>query len=189
MPDELVTVVAQDADTGDVLMVAHGNAESLRRSEETGWMHYWSRSRGRLWRKGEESGNAQRVVSLTWDCDRDAVLAIVRPTGPACHTGSTTCFGDVRTGTAVLEDLARVIRARDRDRPAGSYVAALLGNQNLAARKVREEAEELIEAAQGEDRTGIVHEAADLVFHALVLLQGKGVGVSDVAEELRRRRR
>lgn len=185
----LFTVVAQDAETGEVLMVAHGNAESLRLTEATGRMHYWSRSRDRIWKKGEESGNEQRVVSLTWDCDRDAILAKVRPLGPACHTGSRTCFGESPREGDILTELWDVFRARDRERPEGSYVANLLADPALAQEKVGEEAVELVIAARGADRAAVVHEAADLLFHTLVLLYEKGVTFGDVLDELRRRRR
>lgn len=188
-PDKLFTAVAQDADTGDVLMVAHGNEESLRLTQETGLMHYWSRSRGRIWRKGQESGNLQRVVSLTWDCNRDALLAKVRPAGPACHTGATTCFGDPERSETVIPDLWRVFRDRDRNRPPGSYVASLLADSGLARKKVGEEAVELVVASQGDDRAAIVHEAADLLFHTLVLLYENGVSYEEVLGELKRRRR
>lgn len=187
--EELFTVVAQDADTGDVLMVAHGNAESLRRTQDTGLMHYWSRSRGRLWRKGEDSGNVQRVVSLAWDCDHDALLAQVEPLGPSCHTGATTCFGEPQRRRRIIEELWQVIRERDRARPHGSYVAELLADPALAREKIAEEAAELVMASRGEDRAAIVHEATDLLFHTLVLLYQKGVPFSEVLEELRRRRR
>lgn len=183
------TVVAQDAETGEVLMVAHGNDESLRVSEETGLMHYWSRTRNRLWKKGEESGNTQEVVSLTWDCDRDALLAKVRPQGPACHTGATTCFGEpVPRGDIILE-LERVFAERDRDRPVGSYVAQLLSDPSEIRKKVREEAIELMEASEGGARRDIVHEAADLLFHILVLLYRARVPYADVLRELEVRRR
>jgi len=188
-PKELFPVVAQDADTKDVLMVAWGNPESIRRSEETGWMHYWSRSRDRLWLKGEESGNRQRVVSLVWDCDHDALLAGVRPLGPACHTGTRTCFGDPPTGEDILGELWRVFDERRRSPPPGSHVADLLARPDEARRKVGEEAVELVLASQGEDRAHVVHEGADLLFHTLVLLYLKGVPFDEVLDELRRRRR
>lgn len=188
-PGVFFPVVAQDADTGDVLMVAWGNAESIRRTEETGLMHYWSRSRNALWRKGETSGNLQEVVSLAWDCDRDALLAKVRPTGPACHTGSRTCFGDPPARADILAELWQVFRDRERNPPPGSYVARLLADADAARKKVGEEAVELVMASQGDDRGHVVHEAADLLFHTLVLLYQKGVPLADVLEELRRRRR
>ncbi len=185
----LFPVVTQDAATGDVLMIAWGNEESLRASEETGWMHYWSRSRDRLWKKGETSGNVQEVVSLTWDCDRDALLAKVRPRGPACHTGARTCFGEPQGGRDVIDELWRVFQDRERNPPADSHVAKLLADPELTRKKVGEEAVELVMASQGEDREAIVHEGADLLFHTLVLLYEKGVPFVEILEELRRRRR
>jgi len=185
----LFPIVAQDADTKDVLTVAWGNEESLRLTEETGWMHYWSRSRDRLWRKGEESGNRQQVVSLTWDCDRDALLARVRPHGPACHTGTFTCFGEPQ-GVAVLpEELWQVFRDRQAKAPAGSYVAKLLADGNLLRKKLGEEAIELILASREEGHPRVVHEAADLFFHVLLLLYQEGVPFQDVLDELKRRRK
>ncbi|MFA5896380.1 MAG: bifunctional phosphoribosyl-AMP cyclohydrolase/phosphoribosyl-ATP diphosphatase HisIE [Thermoplasmata archaeon] len=182
-------VVTQDADTGEVLMVAWGNEESVRKSQVTGWMHYWSRSRKKLWRKGEESGNAQRVVSLAWDCDHDTLLAKVRPLGPACHTGSTTCFGEPQRKEAVIDELWQVFRERTRNPPPGSYVAKLLADPEEIRKKIGEEAVELILASKGEGHDNLVHEAADLLFHVLVLLYQNGVPYGDVLDELRRRRR
>jgi phosphoribosyl-ATP pyrophosphohydrolase/phosphoribosyl-AMP cyclohydrolase len=191
MPDEpgLFTVVAQDADTGDVLMVAYGNAESFRRTQETGLMHYWSRSRERLWRKGEESGNIQEVVSLTWDCDRDTLLARVRPRGPACHTGSRTCFGEPPGPRRIVAELWRLFQERERSPPQGSYVAKLLADPAESRRKVEEEALEFIEATERGRREDVIHEAADLTFHALVLLFAAGVSADEVLKELEARRR
>lgn len=188
-PRELFPVVAQDADTKDVLMVAWGNPESVRKSEETGWMHYWSRSRDRLWLKGEESGNRQRVVSLAWDCDQDALLARVRPLGPACHTGTRTCFGDPPAGEDILAELWRLFDERRQSPPPGSHVASLLARPDEARKKVGEEAVEFVLASREEDRAHVVHEAADLLFHTLVLLYLKGVPFGEVLDELRRRRR
>ncbi len=185
----LFPVVAQDADTGDVLMVAWGNAESLERTRKTGWMHYWSRRRKGLWLKGEESGNRQRVVSLTWDCDRDVLLAKVRPFGPACHTGRTTCFGDPPPSRDVIAQLWQVFRDRARNPHRTSYVAKLFARPDEARKKVGEEAIEFILASQASDRRAFVHEAADLLFHMLVLLYLKDVPFPDVLEELQRRRR
>jgi len=186
---ELYTVVAQDANTGDVLMVAHGNEESLRRSQETGLMHYWSRTRNRLWQKGEESGNSQEVVSLTWDCDRDALLAKVRPKGPACHTGMTTCFGEPEPRRDVIAELERVFGERERGPPPESYVARLLADPAAMRAKVEEEARELVEASETERREDVIHEAADLLFHTLVLSHRARVTFAEVLRELEARRR
>ena len=185
----LFPIIAQDADTGEVLLLAWGNEGSLHATEQTGWMHYWSRSRGKLWRKGEESGNGQRVVSLTWDCDRDALLAKVRPQGPACHTGAYTCFGEPLHGASLPEELWAVFRQRQVDAPPGSYVAKLLADPGLLRKKLGEEAIELILASQEEGHSRVVHEAADLLFHVLLLLYQEGVPFQDVADELKRRRK
>lgn len=185
----LVTVVAQDARTGAVLMVAHADREALERTASTGEMHYRSRSRG-LWHKGATSGNAQRVESLTPDCDGDAVLARVEPKGPACHTGATTCFGEPETRD-VLDRVAAVIEARAREgrSDGSSYTARLLGDRNLRLKKLGEEAAELAVACADSDRTRVVAEAADLVYHVLVAAQAEGVSLEEVRAELARRER
>ena len=201
----LVTVVAQDAVTGAVLMVAHADREALARTLETGEMHYRSRSRG-LWHKGATSGNVQRVVSLAADCDGDAVLARVRPAGPACHTGAVSCFGDDALAADALGALDRTIRRRgapprsndardgddapDRsaaavgDSPTPSYTQRLLGDRNLRLKKVGEEAAELVLACADADAARAADEGADLVYHALVALRAVGVSLDDVRRVL-----
>lgn len=186
--DGLVTVIAQDARTGVVLMVAHADRESLERSVATGEMHYRSRTRG-LWHKGATSGNVQRVVSLTADCDGDAVLARVIPAGPACHNGSTTCFGaeaDHLT-TDVLTRLDGVIAGRAAT-PSGdgatSYTRRLLADRNLRLKKLGEECAELVTACADDDRERAVAEGADLLYHTLVALRALGVSLDDVRAEL-----
>lgn len=182
----LVTVVAQHAGTGSVLMVAWANREALDRSLETGEMTFWSRSRRALWRKGETSGNVLRLVSLHADCDGDTVLARVRPAGPACHTGDRTCFGDGADPT--LAGLAETLRHRSATRPEGSYTVRLLDDPNLRIKKLGEETAELIQAlAQGDD-TRATEEAADLLYHTLVALLAEGVPVEALLEELEKRR-
>ena len=188
----LVPVVAQDACTGEVLMVAHANREALEISVETGEMHFWSRSRAALWRKGETSGNVLRLVSLHVDCDGDVVLARVQPTGPACHTGERTCFGEGAEPSglgAVLEALARVIDARAEERPDGSYTVRLLDDPNLRLKKLGEESAELVAALAVGDASRVTEEAADLVYHLLAALRGAGVAWEAVAEVLRDRAR
>jgi phosphoribosyl-ATP pyrophosphohydrolase/phosphoribosyl-AMP cyclohydrolase len=186
-----VTVVAQDARTGAVLMVAHADREALERTVATGEMHYRSRTRG-LWRKGETSGNVQRLVSLTPDCDADAVLARVIPAGPACHSGSSTCFGDApdHLTTDVLTRLDGVIAERAAT-PAGdddrSYTRTLLGNRNLRLKKLGEECAELVTACADDDRERAVAEGADLIYHTLVALRALGLSLDDVRAELARR--
>lgn len=184
--DGLVPVVVQHATSGKVLMLAYGNAESLRRSEETGWMHFWSRSRGRLWMKGEESGNRLKLVGLAWDCDHDSVLARVRPVGPACHLGRTSCFGN--EDDDLVGELYRMFADRDARRPAGSYVARLLRDPTELRKKVGEEAIELILTSGDVSRDRVRAEAADLLFHLLVFLYQNRVAFPEVLDELARRR-
>ncbi|MCA2977282.1 MAG: bifunctional phosphoribosyl-AMP cyclohydrolase/phosphoribosyl-ATP diphosphatase HisIE [Myxococcaceae bacterium] len=182
----LVPVVTQDATTGAVLMVAYADAEALAKTVETGLMHYRSRSRG-LWKKGDTSGNVQRVVSLSLDCDRDTVLARVEPAGPACHTGEVTCFGEP-TGDE-LTTLAATIAARAKAPAEGSYTTKLLGNRNLRLKKLGEEAVELVVALADEDDARAAEEGADVLYHALVALQGRGLTLDDVRAVLRQRAR
>ena len=181
----LVTVVAQDARTGAVLMVAHADREALERTVATGEMHYRSRSRG-LWHKGATSGNTQRVVSLAADCDGDAVLARVTPAGPACHTGATSCFGDVALGADALGALDRVLATRQATAPAPgatpSYTQRLLADRNLRLKKLGEEAAELVTACADGDRERAVEEAMDIVYHTMVALRALGVGWDEVRE-------
>jgi phosphoribosyl-ATP pyrophosphohydrolase/phosphoribosyl-AMP cyclohydrolase len=172
----LVTVVAQDAVTGVVLMVAHADREALERTLATGDMHYRSRSRG-LWRKGDTSGNTQRVESLLPDCDGDAVLARVHPAGPACHTGAVTCFGDA----------ARAADDAASDVPP-SYTRRLLADRNLRLKKIGEESAELVAACADGDTDRAAEEAADLVYHTLVALRAAGGSLDHVRRVLARRR-
>jgi phosphoribosyl-ATP pyrophosphohydrolase/phosphoribosyl-AMP cyclohydrolase len=211
----LVTAVAQDADTGEVLMVAHMNREALRRTLETGQAWYWSRSRNRLWRKGEESGHTQRVTAARADCDGDAVVLRVKQTGPACHTGHRTCFfrgvvgrdggaaigSEIEAppdepsrvggpGAGILIEIADVLadrRARPRE---GSYTAGLFA-EGLARlnEKIMEEAAEVTRAARRETHERLVQETADLWFHSLALLVFFGINPHDVFAELDKRRR
>jgi phosphoribosyl-ATP pyrophosphohydrolase/phosphoribosyl-AMP cyclohydrolase len=189
--DGLVTVVAQDARTGAVLMVAHADREALERTVVTGEMHYRSRTRG-LWHKGETSGNVQRVVSLTADCDGDAVLARVIPAGPACHTGSVTCFGSGNPPSltsSVLDRLDHTIADRAGTSGEGntSYTRRLLADRNLRLKKLGEECAELITACADGDRARAIGESADLIYHTLVAARAAGVSLEDVCVELTRR--
>jgi phosphoribosyl-ATP pyrophosphohydrolase/phosphoribosyl-AMP cyclohydrolase len=178
----LVTVVAQDARTGAVLMVAHADREALERTLDTGEMHYRSRSRG-LWHKGATSGNTQRVVSLSADCDRDAVLARVVPQGPACHTGAVSCFGDAALHADAIASLDATIAAR-QSAAAGadesSYTRRLLADRNLRLKKLGEEAAELVTACADGEAPRAAEETADLVYHALVALRAVGASLDDV---------
>jgi phosphoribosyl-ATP pyrophosphohydrolase/phosphoribosyl-AMP cyclohydrolase len=186
--DGLVPVVAQSALSGEVLMVAYADRDALARTRETGDAHYHSRSRGVLWRKGETSGHTQRVLDVRVDCDGDAVLYLVSQTGPACHTGTPTCFGT--RAAPLLARLADTIADRDRTRPAGSYTARLLADgPAAAARKVGEEAVETVVAAGSETPERLASETADLLYHVLVLLQAKQVPLERVLKELERRSR
>jgi phosphoribosyl-ATP pyrophosphohydrolase/phosphoribosyl-AMP cyclohydrolase len=191
----LVPVVAQEAATGEVLMVAWMNREALAATLATGLAHYWSRARGRLWRKGETSGHAQHVEALYADCDADVLLLQVHQDGVACHTGQRTCFFTALRGPAgvpaagVLDRLERTIAERKATRPAGSYVAGLLARgAGEICRKIGEEATEVITAAlAGEGDRRVVEEVADLWFHTLVLLGERGIALREVLDELARR--
>jgi phosphoribosyl-AMP cyclohydrolase / phosphoribosyl-ATP pyrophosphohydrolase len=177
-----VTLVAQDATTGAVLMVALGNREALEHTVATGEMHYFSRRRG-LWRKGETSGNTQRVISLTPDCDGDTVLAVVAPRGPACHTGAVTCFNEA--GGDALSTLDRTIAARaEAGSPDTSYTRRLLTDRNLRLKKLGEEMAELVTACADGDRDRATEEAADVVYHTLVALRALGIGLDAVRHVL-----
>lgn len=180
----MLVVVAQHARTGAVLMCAHATHDALVRTLETGQMHYWSRSRSELWHKGASSGNTQRVIALHGDCDADAVLALVEPAGPSCHTGAETCFGAVPT----LAALAEVIAARANAPPDGSYTAALLADTNARLKKLGEEAVELAVACAGGDAPTAAREAADLIYHVLVACSAVGVELDDVLAVLDARR-
>jgi phosphoribosyl-ATP pyrophosphohydrolase/phosphoribosyl-AMP cyclohydrolase len=188
----LVSVVTQDALTGDVLMVAFANREALEAAMRTGEMHYTSRTRG-LWHKGGTSGNTQRIVGLTADCDNDAVLAQVIPAGPACHTGATTCFttpGVTPPPSDAFAKLDNTVAARASDAPGGdkpSYTRTLLDDRNLRLKKIGEEAAELVLACADDDPERATSEAADLLYHTIVALQALNVRLSDVREELSRR--
>jgi phosphoribosyl-ATP pyrophosphohydrolase/phosphoribosyl-AMP cyclohydrolase len=187
----LVPVVAQDHQSGDVLMLAWANAEAVRLTVETGLAHFWSRSRRALWKKGETSGNLLRVRALRVDCDRDTLLLAVEPAGPACHTGSRTCFGDdSHSGAGMLAELERVIESRRGASPDTSYVARLLDKGlDRTLKKIGEEATEVVLAAKGESDARLAEEAADLVFHLLVALRQRGVRWDDVVSVLEARRK
>ena len=189
----LVPCVIQDWRSGEVLTLAYMNAEALRRTRETGELHLWSRSRDELWRKGETSGNTQAVRALRYDCDADALLALVEPAGPACHTGERTCFyrGDLEPAAPheALPGLERTIAARAEQRPEGSYTAALLADPPQAGAKVAEEAEEVVRAAREESGDRVAEEAADVLYHLAVLLRSRGLSLADAAGVLDDRRR
>lgn len=204
----LAPCVVQDWQTGEVLTLAYLNAEALARTRETGEVHLWSRSRGELWHKGESSGNVQRVRQLRYDCDADAVLALVAPVGPACHTGERSCFYRDLEGSAdpapdappapgepapaaheALPWLERTLAERRRAMPEGSYTAELLSVPPRIGEKVREEAEEVSRAAGEESEERVAEEAADLLYHLEVLLVSRELRITDALEVLNARRR
>jgi phosphoribosyl-ATP pyrophosphohydrolase/phosphoribosyl-AMP cyclohydrolase len=188
----LVPCVIQDWRTGEVLTVAYANAEAVALTQQTGEMHLWSRSRREIWHKGATSGNVQKVRALRVDCDNDALLALVEPAGPACHTGARTCFftGDMEPAPhEVLPGLERVLAERKARRPEGSYTVQLLDDPALTGEKVREEAEEVTRAAREETDDRVDNEAADVLYHLLVLLHGRGRTLADVEAVLDARSR
>lgn len=199
--DGLVPVVAQAAHTGEVLMVAWANREALELSAATGQAHYWSRSRASLWQKGESSGHSQAITEIRLDCDGDTVLYRVDQAGPACHTGTPTCFSRVVTPDGALEArpenlahtlsrLAATIARRATEQPEGSYTARLLAEGlPRVSQKLGEEALEVVIASHTEGGPRLASEAADLLFHLLVLLQARGVPLDAVWEELESRRK
>jgi phosphoribosyl-ATP pyrophosphohydrolase/phosphoribosyl-AMP cyclohydrolase len=184
----LVPCIVQHADRGDVLMLAWMNAEALARTTETGFVHFWSRSRQALWKKGETSGHTLALVELRADCDRDCVLALARCAGPACHTGTATCWGDDVDPT-ILARLDRTLaQRRDAATPEKSYTRSLLdaGMPKILA-KIAEEHGELAAELPGDDDAKTVHEAADLLFHVMVGLTARRIPVARVLDELARR--
>jgi phosphoribosyl-AMP cyclohydrolase / phosphoribosyl-ATP pyrophosphohydrolase len=206
--DGLVPCVAQDWHTGEVLTLAYMNAEALRRTRETGELHLFSRSRQELWRKGETSGNTQRVRQLRFDCDGDAIVALVVPAGPACHTGQRSCFYRDLEGSAdpgvdappapgepvpaaheALAVLERTLVERQRERPDGSYTVELLDDPPRIGAKLREEADEAARAADSESDGRLADEAADVLYHLLVMLRSRDLGLDAVEEALNDRRR
>ena len=204
----LVPCVMQDWRTGEVLTLAYMDAEALERTRESGEIHFYSRSRREVWHKGQTSGNVQRVRQLRYDCDGDAIVALVEPAGPACHTGQRSCFYRDVDGSAdpapdaapapgepvpatheALATLERTLLQRARERPAGSYTVELLDDPSLIGSKVREEASEAAQAARSESEERLAEEGADVVYHLNVLLLSRGVSMAQVREMLNGRRR
>jgi phosphoribosyl-ATP pyrophosphohydrolase/phosphoribosyl-AMP cyclohydrolase len=189
----LVPAIVQNAQTREVLTLAYMNRESLAKTIETNQTWFWSRSRNELWHKGETSGNTQQVVSLTLDCDHDAIVVLVDPAGPACHTGATSCFdtGSNATGIgSVLDQLYQLIENRERERPPKSYTTYLFdAGLDKILKKLGEESAETIIAAKNDDQGRVISETSDLVYHLLVLLVARGVSLEEIANELRQRRR
>jgi phosphoribosyl-AMP cyclohydrolase / phosphoribosyl-ATP pyrophosphohydrolase len=188
----LVPCVVQDWSSGEVLMLAYMNEQAMKRTRETGELHLWSRSRGEQWHKGATSGNVQTVKALRLDCDGDTVLAMVEPAGPACHTGERSCFyrGELEAfvPAETLPALERTLAARARERPAGSYTVELLENPERIGEKVMEEAEEVARAAREETDERVDEEAADVLYHLLVLLRSRGRSLTDAERVLDGRR-
>ena len=191
----LVPCVVQDWNSGEVLTLAYVNQEALERTRATGQMHFFSRSRQELWVKGATSGNTMAVREIRYDCDGDALLALVEPAGPACHTGERTCFhaGELEPPAPheVLPGLERTIVQRSLERPDGSYTVKLLDDPQLSGAKVTEEADEVVRAADTESDQRVAEEAADVIYHLLVLLRARGLGLADAERVLdgRRQRR
>ncbi len=204
----LVPCVVQDFATGEVLMLAYVSTESLEMTLESGELHFHSRSRGEIWKKGETSGNFMRLRQMRYDCDGDALVAMVDPAGPACHTGQRSCFYREVLGSAsprkdappahgephpvtyeALTELERTLRSRALERPDGSYTVKLLDDRELIAAKVEEEAEEVIRAAREESDERVAEEAADLLYHLSVLMVSRGVSQEAVLEVLNARSR
>jgi phosphoribosyl-AMP cyclohydrolase / phosphoribosyl-ATP pyrophosphohydrolase len=204
----LVPCVIQDWNTGEVLTLAYMNAEALRLTRETGEVHLFSRSRDRLWQKGETSGNVQRLRQIRYDCDGDALVALVEPAGPACHTGERSCFYRDLDGSAdtaidappaegepapaayeALAVLERTLADRRERSPEGSYTVELLDDPDRIGDKVREEADEAARAAAGESDQRLAEEAADVLYHLEVLLLSRGVPLKAALGELDARRR
>jgi phosphoribosyl-AMP cyclohydrolase / phosphoribosyl-ATP pyrophosphohydrolase len=203
----LVPCVTQDYASGEVLTLGFMNQEALRRTVESGEVHFFSRSRDEIWHKGESSGNVQRVRQLRYDCDGDALVALVEPAGPACHTGERSCFyrelgGAAATGKdapraerepepaahEALAVLERTLRDRQSESPEGSYTAELLSEPERIGAKVTEEAEEVARAAREESGSRVAEEAADLLYHLSVLMLSRDVDQADVLEVLNGRR-
>ncbi len=188
----LVPCVVQDWRSGEVLTLAYMNAEALARTRETGEVHFWSRSRERLWRKGETSGNVLSLRGLRYDCDGDALLALVEPAGTACHTGERSCFHRGELDPApheALPALERVLADRSARRPDGSYTVALLDDPARIGAKVEEEAEEVARAAREESDERVADEAADVLYHLAVLLRSRELALADPENALNGRRR
>lgn len=193
--DGLIPCIVQDAETGAVLTLAYMNVESLEKTQQTGETWFYSRSRAELWHKGETSGNIQKVRELRYDCDGDAILALVEPAGPACHTGEVTCFYRGLEGELVAQRfeapgaLQATLDSRRAEMPTGSYTTELLEKPEYVAEKVLEEAEEVTRAAREETDDRVANEAADVIYHLAVLMTGRGLSLQDAFEILNQRAR
>lgn len=187
--DGLVPAIVQDASNGLVLMLGYMNKEALEKTESTGFVWFYSRTKERLWMKGEESGNTLKVKDILLDCDADTLLVKVAPAGPTCHTGKDTCFDETVSGDS-LQKLFSTIASRKKNAPAGSYTASLFkAGLDKIALKVAEESLEVVHAAQKETEQRLTEESVDLIYHLFVLLAEKGVDLKDIEEEIRKRQK
>lgn len=187
--DGLVPAIVQDQNTLQVLMLGYMDAEALAKTHETGLVTFWSRSQGKIWTKGETSGNYLHLVSLAVDCDKDTLLVRAIPDGPTCHTGSKTCWGDaVPESQGFIRELEAVVKGRHEQMPEKSYTTSLFkaGTPRMAQKVGEEAVETVIEAVKGDDER-MIYEASDLIYHLLVLLVSKGYGIADLEKELVKR--
>ena len=187
--DGLVPAIVQDQNTLQVLMLGYMDAEALAKTQETGLVTFWSRSQGKIWTKGETSGNYLHLVSLAVDCDKDTLLVRAIPDGPTCHTGSKTCWGDaVPECQGFIRELEAVVKGRHEQMPEKSYTTSLFkaGTPRMAQKVGEEAVETVIEAVKGDDER-MIYEASDLIYHLLVLLVSKGYGIADLEKELVKR--
>lgn len=180
----------QDIKNNNVLMLAYTNDEALELTKKTGYMHYWSRSRNCIWKKGETSGHVQKAYELRYDCDNDTILARVEQEGPACHTNSYSCFSkEPLRPDDIFSQLYRVFEDRENNPTPDSYTCKLLKDKNKMLKKIAEESAEIIMAAKDDDRKQIIYESGDLMYHLLVMLYSKGITMDEVIDELQRRRK
>ena len=187
--DGLVPAIVQDQNTLQVLMLGYMDAEALAKTQETGLVTFWSRSQGKIWTKGETSGNYLHLVSLAVDCDKDTLLVRAIPDGPTCHTGSKTCWGDaVPESQGFIRELEAAVKGRHEQMPEKSYTTSLFkaGTPRMAQKVGEEAVETVIEAVKGDDER-MIYEASDLIYHLLVLLVSKGYGIADLEKELVKR--
>jgi phosphoribosyl-ATP pyrophosphohydrolase/phosphoribosyl-AMP cyclohydrolase len=185
----LIPVITQDTE-GKVLMLAYANRQALEKSMQSKKAYYWSRSRNKLWMKGDESGNTQEIIAIYTDCDKDSILYIVKQKGVACHKNTYSCFTERIYGnkkTSILEEVYQVIKQRIKEKPKESYVANITKNDKKLISKIREESEEFIEAFENDDN--MIWEAADLLFHTFLILAKSGKEYSELLEEFRGRRK
>ena len=188
----LIPVIVQDSTTGEVLMMAWSNEEAVRLMKETGYTHFWSRSRKKLWKKGEESGHVQRIVSMQTDCDADTLLVRVKQEGVACHTGKPSCFYDLIYGeldetSAIIPDLKRVIHDRKVNPEEGSYTGKLFNDETKMCKKIVEEAAEFVLAIKDKEEDEVAWELADLIYHTMVAIEKTGLPMEEVYRKLSER--